>query len=334
MKKNNKDNAKRAAALVIAVLLMVSMISAGDIFGARNAIAAETKPTNYLTSKWEARYFGGTIEETEENGEQVTTYTPDALYSWFSPSINLLNDVKTMLGEKQYVEVVISFEIRGVFQGGNKDSTCNVLIRAISPRTGTHKYPKEDSQNWDGKGTPIDELYYEATGGESLFSLDVGGGNFMNCLEPSGVPILADEWTRFESEPFYFDKESAPEDIFGDWALCLHQVAYDAGLTAIQIRKAGLYDLMEYVPTKAPTAEATAQPTDQAAQATAQTVTDKPAGNATAAPVNNKTDAPDPGKVNEKKGGNVGLIIGIACGVAAVAAVVVAVVLSKKKVKK
>ena len=330
--RNNK--AKRAAAFAIALLLMLTMAGFKGAFGYERASAAETAPKNHLTKSWSSEYFAGKIEETEEDGVKVTTYTPQSAQPWFSPSLSIMDDIKTMAGDKSYVEIVITFEIRGVFKEGSHDSYCDFLLRAINPRTGGFNYPETDTMDWDGAGSTWDDLYYDAAGGDTLFKAAGGGGNVMYNLMPEHVEIFDDQWTLFESEPIFVDINSMTDELFGDWIMCAHQIAYDTGLKSLQFRNEGLYNIAELatpVPTKAPTAEPTEVPTKAPDTSTAQPATDKPADNATAVPTE-KADKGD-NKSDDKKGVNPGVIIGIVCGVAAIAVVVIAIVVSKKKKK-
>ena len=331
MKISNKKT-RRVAAFAIALLLTLTTTVSRGIFGNGRVSAAETAPKNHLTKSWSSEYFAGKIEETEEDGVKVTTYTPQSAQPWFSPSLRILDDIKAMAGDKSYVEVVISFEIRGIFKEGVHESVCDTLLRAINPRTDGFSFPDSDTQNWDGAGSTWEELYYDAADGDTLFS--ISSGNNMYNLQPERITILDNEWTLFETEPIFIDIRSLSEDLFGDWILCIHQISYDVGLKSVQFRNEGLYNIAELAtptPTKAPTAEPTEVPTKAPDTSTAQPATDKPADNATAVP----TDKADKGdnKSDDKKGVNPGVIIGIVCGVAAIAVIVIAIVVSKKKKK-
>ena len=317
-----------------AVLLVAMLTAALCVFTwGQTRVGAEEAagPKNYMTGKWETNVFAGKVDEKEEDGVKVTTYTPSAKQAWISPTMRVLGDVKKIAEGKDYVEVVFSFEISGEFEPGSEGvASCGVLIRAVNPRTNTYVYSGVD--DWDGEGTTWEELYFLYSDGEPLFFID-GGGNCMANLEPQEIEIREGEWTYFESEPIFVASAALTDELFGDWLLCTHQITYEKGLTALKFRNEGIYSNDDLAPTAAPTAEPTEPPTE----APATQEPDEPG--ATAAP-GNATDAPvKPGEAtampadNKKAGLSTGALIGIIAGAAVVIAAVIVccVAVAKKK---
>ena len=168
MKPRRNNTLKRASVFAVALILTLTISGISGLFGHTRAYAEEAGPVNHLTTSWSSGFFSGKLEETEEDGVKVTTYTPSTAQPWFSPSLSIMDDIKTMAGDKSYVEIVITFEIRGVFKEGSHDSYCDFLLRAINPRTGGFNYPETDTMDWDGAGSTWDDLYYDAAGGVPL----------------------------------------------------------------------------------------------------------------------------------------------------------------------
>ena len=320
-----KNLANKTLAMLLAVLLAALCVFAG---GRTTANAEEAAgPHNYLTAKWDTSEFPGNLTETEEDGVRVTTYTPSAAQPWFSASMSVLNDVKTLAKDKDFVEVVFCMEISGEFSGGagGGEANCGVLLRAVSPRNNSIAFA--GTNDWDGEGTSWEELYFLYSDGEPLFF--VSEPNVMANLEPQVIEIKEGEWTYFESEPIFVASAALTDELFAEWKLCAHQITWESGLTSIKFRNEGIYIKDDLEPTAAPTAEPTEPPTEAPA-------TKEPEATAKA------TDAPvKPGEttakpVEEKKGGlGTGALIGIiAGGVVVAAAVVIGVVAAGKKKKK
>ncbi len=149
-----KNLANKTLAMLLAVLLAALCVFAG---GRTTANAEEAAgPHNYLTAKWDTSEFPGNLTETEEDGVRVTTYTPNAAQPWFSASMNVLDDVKTLAEGKDFVEVVFCMEISGEFSGGagGGEANCGVLLRAVSPRDNSIAFSGTNDR--DGVGALIE----------------------------------------------------------------------------------------------------------------------------------------------------------------------------------
>ena len=322
-----KNLANKTLAMLLAVLLAALCVFAGG----RTTVNAEEAagPHNYLTAKWDTSEFPGNLTETEEDGVKVTTYTPSAAQPWFSASMSVLDDVKTLAKDKDFVEVVFCMEISGEFSGaGGGEANCGVLLRAVSPRNNSISFA--GTADWDGEGTSWEELYFLYSDGEPLFF--VSEPNVMANLEPQVIEIKEGEWTYFESEPIFVASAALTDELFAEWKLCAHQITWESGLTSLKFRNEGIYIKEDLEPTAAPTAEPTEPPTEAPA-------TKEP--EVTAAPAQATDEPVKPGETtakpaDEKKGGlGTGALIGIiAGGVVVVAAVVAGVVAASKKKKK
>ncbi len=315
---------KKILAVLIASVMAITM------FGALTVSADQ--PTNYLTTKWSNSLFGGNLEETEEDGAVVTTYTFSSKQPWISSNISVYGDIKKLAEGKDYVEVVFSVEIRGVFSGENNATYCESLLRAVNPRTNYISYPAGDAGNWNGEGATWQELFDEGADDEKLFAVDTGG-NCMFNFTPQTIEILGDEWTLYETDPVYLPSGVFNDDLYSDWLWCFHQIDFGTGLEAIQIRNAAIYDENENRKTPAPTAEPTEKPTEDAPEATTVPATDAPVvTDAPATEASQPQTTPGTGdNTQEKSGVNPGLIIGIICAVVVIAAVVAFILIKKKK---
>ena len=223
---------KKVVAVIISAALLLALVCPAY---------ADNEQTNYLTGTWQAAFFAGDLTETEEDGVKIMTYTPVARESWFSPYIYVYKDIKKIAEGKDYVEVVFSVEIRGVFNDESAVSTCDSLLRAINPNSGSFQYSAADADNWKGSGSTWAELYDIASDGDGIFNLDAGGNN-MAKFEPKSITITANEWTLFESDPVYIPASSLDDELFGEWIWCFDMINYGVGLTALQFRNPAIYD--------------------------------------------------------------------------------------------
>lgn len=328
---------KKLTAILIVAIMLISLMSFPAFAEAEAEAPASGGPTNYLTAKWESKFFAGKIEETEEDGATVTTYTPNNPQSWMSPTLDIYQDLKTLMGEKKGATVVISFEVRGIFKGETSEGQIHNLIRAINPRTKSFEFPAAQTADWDGNGSTWEELYEGAADGEFMFQIDFGGNN-MFVLDPAFTDIFADDWVLFETPPLYIGASDLDDTLFGGMLLCVDNLDYST-LQSIQFRNASIIDYDEAKPTKAPTPEPTEVPaTDEPANTPGEVKTDEPADNKTAEPKDNKTADPkgngDADSKDKAAGPNVGLIIGIICGAVALAAIIIVIAVVAKKKKK
>ena len=319
---------KKLTVVLLAAIMLFSMMSFPAF--AEAEAPASNGPKNYLTAKWESKFFAGNLEETEEDGVTVTTYTPANPQSWMSPTLDIYNDLKTLMGEKKGISVIFTYEVRGIFKGDGEGQVHNI-IRAINPKTKSFEFKPDQTGNWDGKGSTWEDLYGEVVDGELSFAID-GGGNNMVVLEPAFTDITADDWNLFETDPIYIAAEDLDDTLFGGMLLCVDALDY-SNLTSLQFRNVGIYDYDEVKPTKAPTAEPTEVPaTDepQEPEKTAEAVkTDVPTDNST------KTEAPKDNSGTDKDSGpNIGLIIGIICAAVAIAVIIIIIAVVAKKKKK
>lgn len=318
---------KRIIVFLTVIAIAVALIAPAAVVNAEEA-------TNYLTAKWSTSLFSGTLTESEEDGATVTTYQFSSKQSWISPNISVYDDIKKLAEGKDYVEIVFSFEIRGIFSGDGNITTLDTLLRAVNPRTSYITYPATDAENWDGEGNTWQDLFDEASDGEVRFFLD-SGGNCMLNLEPTSIQVFGDEWTLFESDPIYFPAEVFNDDLYSDWLWCLHQIEFGTNLEEIQIRNAAIYDYNEGRKTPAPTEVSTKAPADEATEAApTAVVTDNAPATAdsgdNASQATDKTD--DPSRETDNSSGvNPGVIIGIVCGTVVIVACVLFFVLRKKK---
>lgn len=326
---------------IVALLLSVMLITGIVALPAFSEAETGTAPKNYLTGGWTDGYFAGTLTESEEDGETVTTYVPSAAYSWLSPSLSIFQDLKKMIGENRGVTVVLTFEIRGVFANPGSSVETHILIRACNPKTGQLAYPADQIGDWDGNGYTWKELYDEVAGGDLQFQVYYGDNNYCYPV-PENVTVASDSWTKYESDPIYVSAEELDETLFKDWFVCFDNISYDSNLKGFQFKNTAIINYEETRPTKAPAEDPTEEPTKAPEDATTVPVdattapaptdaakTDVPDGKATDAPRDDNGDNKD-----ASSGPNVGLIIGIVCGVVAVAAVVAVIVARKKKGKK
>ncbi len=298
------------------------------------AVEATAGPVNHLTAKWSASVFAGKLEETEEDGATVITYTPADPQSWMAPTIDIFADLKALLGERKGMNVILSYEIRGVFTGEPSGNAHNI-IRAINPKNGGFSFPPDQAGNWDGEGNSWQDLYGDVAEGDLSFSID-GGNNNMAFLAPEYTDLSSGDWMLFETEPLYVSAYDLDGNLFGGMLLTVDALSY-GNLTGLQIRNTAIYDYDEIKPTKAPTAEPTEAPEMTPAPAT-EGPADDPGNKNTGAPADNGSSA-DPAATGsgtsdtKSYGPNVGLIIGIVCAAAVVVAAIAAVIMKKKKAK-
>ena len=316
-----KLNYKKAFAVLIAALIALSF------FGISGSAESANEGTNYLTAKWKI-YFPGTLTEVEEDGAIVTEYIPETTASWYSPVLGLFNDLKTMMGDKKGITVVISFDIMGVFRDQGSSTQPSMLIRAVNPRTGGISFPTDQTGEWDGSGGAWNDLYYDAAEGDVSFA--VYGSNIFAHLDDNIIKISGDEWTHYETAPIYISANDLDETLFGDWYYCFDEMNYTKNFKGLRFRNTVLYNYDEIQPTAGPSAE----PTEAPAQTTTQepVKTDVPAATATEAVKTSDPDKNQPNQDNNKPG--VGLVVGIVCGVAVLAAAAAIIVVTKRKNKK
>ena len=323
---------KKTTKAVIAAVLSVIMLAALSVLPAFGE-EAQGK-TNYVTEKWTA-YFAGTITETEEDGVIVTEYIPENAYSWFSPTLNLFNDLKTLIGDRQGAVVNISFEIQAATE--KKDVTYNtrVLVRAENPKTGNLAFDPGDVGDWDGNGYSWTELYKENFDSELEFHIEAQN----NYAFPADgqLEINGNDWTYYETGPIYISKADLNDSLFSAWLLCFDGIDYNANfLKGLRLRNASIIDCEEGTATKAPE-EPTEAPTDEPAKTDEPVKTDAPVQDKTPEATSDNSSAATPKNQDNKEDGkksNTGLIIGIVAGVVVVAAVIAGVIAGKKKKSK
>lgn len=307
---------------ILGILLAIVMTAA--LLG----VTVSAEPENKLKSSWGTTLFGGALKKSTEGGISVYTYTPESAYGWISPEISIFKTVKELIGpDDDGVEIVFSFEVRGVFKEAGGYATGRSMLRAISP-VGKKTYDFREGAdpewlaNWNN-------AYGEATEGEKIFALQPESGNNMAFMQPDTVEIKENEWTLYESDPVYVAASNINTELFGDWVWCMDQITYgDSGLKSIQFRNAAIYlydDWAEANATPEPTSTPTPEPTDppEATDVPTDTVTDAPEATDTATDGTQTTEGNDPTV----------LIVGIICGVVVVAAIVTAIIVKKKRGK-
>lgn len=318
---------KKIIAIVLSVLVLAGLTSLP-------AFAEEAEErTNYLTQTWTADFFDGEMTVTEEEGVNVYTYIPSAKLSWFAPTLCIFNDIKQMMGDSHGVTIVLSFDIKGVFENPGSSTEIHPLYRAVNPKSGGFGFTDAQIADWDGNGYSWTEIARDTLEGDLAFAQEWGG----NCYckyEPLTVEVKADEWTHYESEPIYIAAGDLDPTLYSDWAFTFDGFEYNKNFNGLQMRNTAIYKYVSTKPTEAPTAvpeEPTEAPATQAPDNTKapEKATDEPVNDPTAVPKDNATNAPK----NETKGGgaNIGLIIGIICALVVIIAVVIVLLLKKKK---
>ena len=324
-----KRRPKAVYAIALAAILLVTLSSLP-------AFAEEaTQNTNYLTAKWAADIFSGTITETEEDGVTVTEYVPSATYSWFSPTLDVFQDLKTLIGSREGAVVNITFEIQSASDKDECESHAHVLFRAVNPRTGQLPFSAEEAGDWDGEGNAWSELYKENFDSDLEFYIE--NSNNYAFPEEANLDISKSGWTLYETGPIYISAADLNDTLFGGWLLCIDNMDYSPSyLKGVRLRNAAIYDCEEGTPTAAPTEVPTEAPT--AAPTQEPVKTDAPTQDtATKAPADNTqsgTSEENNDKTDNGKKSNLGLILGIAGGAVVAAAVIVAIVAGKKKKNK
>lgn len=327
---------KKAVKSVIAIVLSVIILASLSLLPAFGEEAAEKK--NYVTEKWVA-YFDGTITETEEDGAIVTEYVPASPYSWFSPTLNLFNDLKTLIGDREGALVNISFEIQSLAEKKELVSATRVLIRAENPRTGNLAFDPGTVGDWDGNGYSWTELYKENFDSDLEFIIEAQ--NNYAIPENGQLEINGNDWTYYETGKIYISKADLNDDLFSGWELCFDGLNYNAeSLKGLRLRNASIIDCEEKTATAVPvepTEAPTQAPTEEPVKTDEPVNTDAPVQDKSpeAATDNSSAATPkDQDKKDDGKKSNAGLIIGIVAGAVVVAAVIAGIIAGKKKKSK
>ena len=321
---------KRTAKAFLAIILAAIMLASFTVIP---AFADETQgKTNYVTEKW-VPYFAGTITETEEDGTIVYEYIPEYAYSWFSPTLNVFNDLKTLIGEREGALVNISFEIQAASDKEEQISTTRVMFRAENPKTGNLAYDPGTVGDWDGNGYSWIELYKENFNSDLEFSLEAQ--NNYAFPEDCNIEINNKEWLYFETGPIYIAKVDLNDTLFSGWLLCFDGLDYNANfMKGLRLRNASIIDCDEKTATEVPadpTEAPTQAPTDEPVNTDAPVEVNTPQATAdNSSPATAKTQDETDNKTDGNKS-NLGLIIGIIAAVVVVAAVIIAVLVGKKK---
>ena len=205
---------KKTIAFVLSAVLAFALICTCSF-------AEEPEEKNHLTHKWEATLFPGTLTETVEDGDTVTTYKPQYEMNWFSPQISILDDLKTMAGDKDTIEFYFTCELRGVFNNPSDVNTFKFLIRALDPKTGGCSFSADEMEDWDGKGNSWMDIFYDVIGNGDFYFVTDSGVNVMAYLNPSSVEVTADEWTVFESDTIEIPTALLSSGLFKDLIICM-----------------------------------------------------------------------------------------------------------------
>ena len=285
---------KKLFAIVLTLALAASML----------CVVAHAEAKNYVTHQWNADIFPGAIKLNDDGTAEYSKINA----GWFGPTLDVYEDLVTMMGDKTEMDITIKFAIKVRFKAGHEDSetTFNALIRGYAPQSLLDTLADKDDWN---------DAYAESLDGDdAVFSSN--SGNILTYLPEQSVTVNDTEWTDYETSlvltkgnlnPKYFENMRMTFDTINDYEL----------IDAIIIKDFGIY-LTEEIEADKPTPEPTAEPTATHEATATPAPTEAPA----------VTDAPaatDEPAAPEKKGCGSLLALGL------LAAVIPAAIVARKK---
>ena len=243
--------------------IVLSMVMAASLF----SVVANAEAKNYVTKQWNADMFKGAIEILEDGTAEYTKINN----TWYAPTVSILEDLKTMLGDKSEVDVTLTCKVKVRFIPGQEDGETNIqcLMRGEVP----DGFFNGCADN-DAKDEKFNSQYKESLDGEDPLIQSIGS---LLMYKMSRITVYDFEWTEYTTN-FTLVKGMLSPDFITEVVMTFDSIKdYDI-IDALLVKDFGLYLTEEYEANK-PTPEATAEPamTSAPGATDAPTATDAPA---------------------------------------------------------